>query len=58
MTKLAELLVRKAGIEGLHQCPFCDYMAERENQEDKVFKCQVRLLLEYFWLDNASPVSI
>jgi TRIAD3 protein (E3 ubiquitin-protein ligase RNF216) len=41
MDRLADIEVRQAGIEGLHQCPFCDYKAEINNPDDKVFKCQV-----------------
>jgi hypothetical protein len=37
--RIADLEVRKAGIENLHQCPHCDYMAEVANPDEKVFKC-------------------
>lgn len=39
LDRIADLEVRKAGIENLHQCPKCDYMAEIENQDEKIFKC-------------------
>ncbi len=36
-----DLISNQAGIENLHQCPFCDYKAEIANEDDKVFKCAV-----------------
>ncbi|KAJ4457968.1 putative ring finger [Paratrimastix pyriformis] len=32
--------LRKAAIDGLEECPFCDFRMIIENKDDKVFHCQ------------------
>ncbi|KAK7043632.1 hypothetical protein VNI00_008243 [Paramarasmius palmivorus] len=31
--------IEMAGIEGLEECPFCDYKCVIENQDEKLFRC-------------------
>lgn len=32
--------IMDAGLEGLEECPFCDYSVIIENEEEKLFKCR------------------
>jgi len=44
--KLQYLEIRKAGIENLHQCPWCDYRAIIEDEDNKIFECKNPLCLK------------
>jgi TRIAD3 protein (E3 ubiquitin-protein ligase RNF216) len=32
--------VEAAGIEGLEECPFCEYKCVIENEQEKLFACR------------------
>ena len=32
--------IEAAGLEGLEDCPFCDFKIVIENEEEKLFRCQ------------------
>ena len=32
--------IEAAGIEGLEECPFCEYKVVIENDEEKLFRCE------------------
>lgn len=34
--------VEMAGLEGLEECPFCEYKVVIENEEEKLFRCERR----------------
>lgn len=38
--RLADLDIKKAGLENVHGCPHCDFQIEIANPDEKLFKCQ------------------
>ena len=32
--------IEDAGLEGLEECPFCDFKVVIDNEEEKLFRCQ------------------
>jgi hypothetical protein len=38
--RLADLDIKKAGLENVHQCPHCDFQMEIANPDEKIFACQ------------------
>lgn len=38
--RLADLDIKKAGLENIHQCPHCDYQMEISNPDEKLFVCR------------------
>jgi hypothetical protein len=52
MEVIQDLEVRKAGLENLEQCPFCDFKMEILNKDDKVFHCQVHFTTVFFSLSS------
>lgn len=38
--RLADLDIKKAGLENVHGCPHCDFQMEIPNPDEKLFKCQ------------------
>jgi TRIAD3 protein (E3 ubiquitin-protein ligase RNF216) len=43
MEILQDIEIRKAGLENLEQCPFCDFKMEILDKNDKIFRCQKRI---------------
>lgn len=37
--RLADLDIKKSGLENVHACPFCDFQMEIANPDEKLFKC-------------------
>lgn len=38
--RMADLDIKKAGLENVHGCPHCDFQMEIPNPDEKLFKCQ------------------
>jgi len=38
--RLADLDIKKAGLENIHQCPHCDFQMEISNPDEKLFVCR------------------
>lgn len=32
--------IEAAGLEGLEECPFCDYKVVNENDQERLFRCE------------------
>ena len=38
--RMADIDIKKAGLENVHGCPHCDFQMEIPNPDEKLFKCQ------------------